>query len=71
MAKAKKATTKKVTKKTVQVIETPPVSSRSKEEIQKEIDALNKLLSDEVSQAVIRDLNADIAALEDEIGKVQ
>ena len=67
MAKAKKAT-KKTTKKTE---ETPVVSSRTKGQIQKEIDALNLKLESEVSQAVIRDLNADIAALEDEIGKVQ
>ena len=70
MAKAKKATTKKVPKKTVQVIETPPVSSRTKEQIQEEIDALNIKLSGEVSQVAIRNLTSDIAALQDEMGNL-
>ena len=70
MAKAKKTTTKKVPKKTVQVIETPPVSSRTKEQIQEEIDALNIKLSGEVSQVAIRDLTSDIAALQDEMGNL-
>ena len=70
MAKAKKTTTKKIPKKTVQVIETPPVSSRTKEQIQEEIDALNIKLSGEVSQVAIRDLTSDIAALQDEMGNL-
>ena len=70
MAKAKKTTTKKKPKKTVQVIETPPVSSRTKEQIQEEIDALNIKLSGEVSQVAIRDLTSDIAALQDEMGNL-
>lgn len=76
MAKAKKATTKKATKKTVEVLETPPVvetpvvSSRTKEQIQEEIDALNIKLSGEVSQVAIRNLTSDIAALQDEMGNL-
>lgn len=76
MAKAKKATTKKATKKTVEVLETPPVvetpvvSSRTKEQIQGEIDVLQSKLSGEVSQVAIRELTSDIAALQDEIGNL-
>jgi len=76
VAKAKKATTKKATKKTIEVLETPPVvetpvvPSRTKEQIQGEIDVLQNKLSGEVSQVAIRELTSDIAALQDEIGNL-